>query len=69
MLDSYSACSSIWKMEVIHTSETSVDFQWTTWPYIPEDNTLQMYIKFCKGNLKERDHLEGLGVDQNLVLG
>jgi hypothetical protein len=27
-------------MEAICSSETSVDFQQTTWRYIPEDNTL-----------------------------
>jgi hypothetical protein len=28
------------KMEAICSSETSVDCQWTTWHYIPEDGTL-----------------------------
>jgi hypothetical protein len=27
-------------MEVTCSSETSLDFQWTTWYYIPEDRTL-----------------------------
>jgi hypothetical protein len=31
------------KMEVICSSETSVDFQWTTWRCIPEDKTLEEY--------------------------
>jgi hypothetical protein len=39
-VDSYSAYSSILKMEVICSSETSVDFQRTTWLYIPEGRTL-----------------------------
>jgi hypothetical protein len=29
------------KMEAIYSSETSVDFQWTTRRYIPEDSTRQ----------------------------
>jgi hypothetical protein len=29
------------KMEVACSSKTSVDFQCTTWRYIPEDRTLQ----------------------------
>jgi hypothetical protein len=34
-------------MEAICSSETSVDTQWTTWRYIPEDGTLQssFYLK------------------------
>jgi hypothetical protein len=35
------ACSSTLKMEAICSSETSVDFQWTTRRYIPEGVTLQ----------------------------
>jgi hypothetical protein len=31
-------------MEVTCSSETSVDFQWTTCCYIPEDRTLQVYL-------------------------
>jgi hypothetical protein len=27
-------------MEAICSSETSVDFQWTTWRYIPEDSII-----------------------------
>jgi hypothetical protein len=27
-------------MEATRFSERSVDFQWTTWPYVPEDRTL-----------------------------
>jgi hypothetical protein len=34
------------KMEVICSSETSVDIQWTTWRYIPEGSTLQAYPIF-----------------------
>jgi hypothetical protein len=33
-------------MEVIYSSETSVDFQRTTRRYIPEDSTLQITIAF-----------------------
>jgi hypothetical protein len=31
-------------MEALCSSETSVDFQWTTWHYIPEDGTLHVYV-------------------------
>jgi hypothetical protein len=44
-LVSCSAYSSTLKMEVICSSETSVDFQQTTRHYIPEDRTLQ--VPFC----------------------
>jgi hypothetical protein len=40
MLVSCSAYSSVLKMEAICSSYTSVDFQWATWYYIPEDTTL-----------------------------
>jgi hypothetical protein len=32
-------------MEATCSSETSVDFQWTTWHYIPEDKTLRQDLK------------------------
>jgi hypothetical protein len=44
-LVSCSAYSSSLKTEAICFSETSVDFQLTTWYYIPEDGTLQKKIK------------------------
>jgi hypothetical protein len=34
------------KMEATCFSKTSVDFQWTTWHYIPEDGTLQRCAQF-----------------------
>jgi hypothetical protein len=34
------AYSSTLKLEAACSSETSVDFQWTIWHYIPEDTTL-----------------------------
>jgi hypothetical protein len=37
---SCSAYSLVLKMEAIGCSETSVDFQQTTWRYMPEDSTL-----------------------------
>jgi hypothetical protein len=40
MLDSCMAYSSNLKMEATCSFETSVDFQWTTRRYIPEDRTL-----------------------------
>jgi hypothetical protein len=40
MLVSCLAYSLILKMEVTCSSETQVDFQWTTWQYIAEDRTL-----------------------------
>jgi hypothetical protein len=36
-------------MKVIHSSEMSVDIQWTALQYIPEDSTLHNY---CCENLK-----------------
>jgi hypothetical protein len=38
------SCSSTLKMETICSSETSVDFQQTTWRYIPEDSTLHLHL-------------------------
>jgi hypothetical protein len=40
---SCTAYSSTLKMEVIRSSETSVDFQRTTGRYIPEDSTLHSH--------------------------
>jgi hypothetical protein len=40
MLVSCLAHSSILKVEVTCSSETSADYQWTTWPYISEDRTV-----------------------------
>jgi hypothetical protein len=40
MLLSFLAYSLTLKMEVICSSETLFDFQWTTWHYIAEDRTL-----------------------------
>jgi hypothetical protein len=37
------AYSSTLKMEATYSSETSVDFQWTTLRYVPEDRTLHFY--------------------------
>jgi hypothetical protein len=44
-LTSCSAYSSTLKMEAICSSETLVDFQRTTWRYIPEDSTLQLELE------------------------
>jgi hypothetical protein len=41
-LVSCSAYSTL-KMQAICSSETSADFQRTTWHYIPEDSTLKFY--------------------------
>jgi hypothetical protein len=41
MLVSCLAYSLTLKMEAIYSSEMSVDFQWTTQHYIPEDSTLR----------------------------
>jgi hypothetical protein len=43
-LVSCSAYFSTLKMEEIFFSETSVDFQWTTRRYIPEDRTLNKML-------------------------
>jgi hypothetical protein len=40
MLDSYLAYYSTLKMKAVCSSETSIDFQRTTWRYIPEDRLL-----------------------------
>jgi hypothetical protein len=41
MLVSYVSFSSTLKMEAKCSSETSADFQWTTWRYSPEDRTVR----------------------------
>jgi hypothetical protein len=43
MLVSCVAYSLTLKMETTCSSETLVEFQWTTWRYIPEDRTLHSY--------------------------
>jgi hypothetical protein len=52
------AYSSTLNMEAICSSETSLDFQWTTQLYIPEDRTLDKYViqsqkisRLCRINL------------------
>jgi hypothetical protein len=50
---SCSAYSSILKMEAIYSSETSIDFQRTTWRYIPEDSIVHNHR--CE-NLKSYDY-------------
>jgi hypothetical protein len=40
MLVTYLSYSSTLKMEGTYSSETSVEFQRTTWHYIPEDRTI-----------------------------
>jgi hypothetical protein len=47
-----SAYFSTMKMEAICSSETSIDTQWTTRRYIPEDGTLQNVIKLERIYLK-----------------
>jgi hypothetical protein len=47
MLLSRLAYSSTLKMETTRSSETFVDFQWTTRRYIPEDITLQLLDLLC----------------------
>jgi hypothetical protein len=37
------AYSSTLKTEATFSSETSADFQWTSWRYIPEDRTIHNY--------------------------
>jgi hypothetical protein len=48
MLVSRLAYSSTLKMEATCSSETSINFQWTTWRYIPEPQTLHfsLHIKY-----------------------
>jgi hypothetical protein len=43
MLVSCLSYSLTLKMEVICSSGTSVDFQWTTWWYVPEDRTIHSH--------------------------
>jgi hypothetical protein len=40
------AYSSTLKMEAICSFEMSVDFQWTTWRYIPEDSIVQSISQY-----------------------
>jgi hypothetical protein len=42
MLVSCLAYSLTLKMEVICSSDTSIDIQWTTWCYIPDESTLHI---------------------------
>jgi hypothetical protein len=42
------AYSSAMKMEATCPSETLVNFQWTTWHYIPKDRALRIIIAFMK---------------------
>jgi hypothetical protein len=46
MLVPCSAYSSTLKIEAISSSETSVDFQRTTWRYVPEDRTLKIIANY-----------------------
>jgi hypothetical protein len=56
MLVSCLAYSLILKMEATCSSETSVDFQWTTQYYIPQDKTLHNhhYENLKSYNVKHR---------------
>jgi hypothetical protein len=49
MLVSWLAYSSTLKLKVTCSPKTSADFQWTTWPYFPDDRTLH---NNCCENLK-----------------
>jgi hypothetical protein len=55
MLVSYLVHFSTLKMESTQSSETSVDFQRTTWLYIPKNRTLQIIISFS--NQADYPHL------------
>jgi hypothetical protein len=43
-------------MEAICSSETSVDFQWTAWRYIPEDRNIQSTLKINQHKILRSDH-------------
>jgi hypothetical protein len=64
MLVSRSAYSSTLKMEAMCFSQTLVDFQWTTWHYIPEDSTLHNHhcenLKSYRINSVYAGYLSGL---------
>jgi hypothetical protein len=45
MLVSCLAYSATLKKEATCSPKTSVDFQWTTWHYIPADRTLQILVE------------------------
>jgi hypothetical protein len=47
MLVSCLPYSSTPKMKAPCSPEMSVDFQWTTWHYVPEDRTLLHIFSFC----------------------
>jgi hypothetical protein len=38
-------------MEAICSSETSVDFYWTTRRYIPEDSKYSSKVNICRGSV------------------
>jgi hypothetical protein len=46
-----SCLASTLKMEATSSSETSVDFHWTTWCYIPEDKIVQKILTFSASRL------------------
>jgi hypothetical protein len=56
-------------------SETSVDFQRTTWRYIPKDSTLQGLLQFGERrrdqnpSLGESSTLENLANGENILVG
>jgi hypothetical protein len=51
MLISCLAYSLALKMEITYSSEILVNFQWTTWYYIPEDRTLNGKKCFIAANV------------------
>jgi hypothetical protein len=51
-LVSCSAYSSTLKIEAIYSSKSSVDSQWTTWHYIPEDNYILSYWRLTFPNFE-----------------
>jgi hypothetical protein len=56
------SCSSTLKMEEICSSETLAGFQRTTRRYIPEDNTLQVYMYFTP-KIKKASNMEVLSLN------
>jgi hypothetical protein len=49
--------SSTLRMEATYSSETSIDFQWTTWCYILDDTTLHLTLN-VGGHIPEWEILD-----------
>jgi hypothetical protein len=49
------ASSSTLNIETISSSETSVDFQWTAWRYVPEDRNIERTLHITEHKILTSD--------------